>query len=266
MPWLKRAYRGRTALRALLALVLMWPGIAMAAAPALMPDATITVCPSGCMYTRIQDGINNATPGDTVSVGAGIYNENLQLRAGVVVEGANATTTIVDAGQRNSVVQATLGSIGASTVLRRLTLRNGRAGAGAGILIQTAAPTLQDLIIENNQAAGTGGGLAVLNGGRVVMTNSILRNNVAGTTGGALFFDYLTSGAITSSNLLNNQAQNGGGLYSANATVTITGTLFSTNQAAQHGGGAVFAQRSGCLLYTSPSPRDRTRSRMPSSA
>ena len=29
---------------------------------------------------------------------------------------------------------------------------------------------------------------------------------------------------------------------------------------------ANFAQTSGCLLYTSPSPRDRTRSRMPSSA
>ena len=27
-----------------------------------------------------------------------------------------------------------------------------------------------------------------------------------------------------------------------------------------------FKQISGCLLYTSPSPRDRTRSRMPSSA
>ena len=27
-----------------------------------------------------------------------------------------------------------------------------------------------------------------------------------------------------------------------------------------------FSQSSGCLLYTSPSPRDRTRSRMPSSA
>ena len=28
----------------------------------------------------------------------------------------------------------------------------------------------------------------------------------------------------------------------------------------------VFTQDIGCLLYTSPSPRDRTRSRMPSSA
>ena len=31
-------------------------------------------------------------------------------------------------------------------------------------------------------------------------------------------------------------------------------------------GGAVGAHVEGCLLYTSPSPRDRTRSRMPSSA
>ena len=29
---------------------------------------------------------------------------------------------------------------------------------------------------------------------------------------------------------------------------------------------AKYRQRSTCLLYTSPSPRDRTRSRMPSSA
>ena len=237
----KLAGGGRTALSALLGLLLLWPGIAVAVAP----GATITVCPSGCMFTRIQDGINNAAAGDTVSVSAGVYSENLQLRAGVVVEGADAATTIVDAGQRNSVVRATLSSIGVSTVVRRLTLRNGRAPAGAGVLIQAAAPTLEDLIIENNQASGTGGGIAVLGGGRVVMTDSILRNNVAGTTGGAAFFDALTFGAIRSSDLLNNQAQNGGGLYSANATVTISDTLFSTNQAAQHGGGAVFAQGSG---------------------
>ena len=31
-------------------------------------------------------------------------------------------------------------------------------------------------------------------------------------------------------------------------------------------GRPVFPHNEGCLLYTSPSPRDRTRSRMPSSA
>ena len=32
------------------------------------------------------------------------------------------------------------------------------------------------------------------------------------------------------------------------------------------GEGAALAQKGACLLYTSPSPRDRQRSRMPSSA
>ena len=38
--------------------------------------------------------------------------------------------------------------------------------------------------------------------------------------------------------------------------------------AAGHGSNKIFmwSQMHGCLLYTSPSPRDRTRSRMPSSA
>ena len=35
---------------------------------------------------------------------------------------------------------------------------------------------------------------------------------------------------------------------------------------AEHDEFAIFAQLGYCLLYTSPSPRDRTRSRMPSSA
>ena len=35
---------------------------------------------------------------------------------------------------------------------------------------------------------------------------------------------------------------------------------------AQLGGHAAFIESKTCLLYTSPSPRDRTRSRMPSSA
>ena len=38
--------------------------------------------------------------------------------------------------------------------------------------------------------------------------------------------------------------------------------MASMEQAEQVGAGSI----KGCLLYTSPSPRDRTRSRMPSSA
>ena len=48
--------------------------------------------------------------------------------------------------------------------------------------------------------------------------------------------------------------------------------LFRRNQVSelrdktQENPNEVYASDRGCLLYTSPSPRDRTRSRMPSSA
>ena len=71
----------------------------------------------------------------------------------------------------------------------------------------------------------------------------------------------------------NNDNLNSSGTVSvnyANRTVTGTGTTFGAAGAghteAQVGDVIRFGQAFGCLLYTSPSPRDRTRSRMPSSA
>ena len=48
------------------------------------------------------------------------------------------------------------------------------------------------------------------------------------------------------------------------AQVVITGTVTDLDTQDPIPGATVIVQ--GCLLYTSPSPRDRTRSRMPSSA
>ncbi len=36
-----------------------------------------TVCPSGCPYSSIQEAINDAFPGDTITVGPGAYKEHL---------------------------------------------------------------------------------------------------------------------------------------------------------------------------------------------
>ena len=49
---------------------------------------TITVCPSGCDYARIQDAINAANPGDTISIGLGEYVETLSIFKSVSLKGA----------------------------------------------------------------------------------------------------------------------------------------------------------------------------------
>lgn len=38
-----------------------------------------TVCPQNCSYSSIQEAINDAFPGDTITVGPGTYKEHLKL-------------------------------------------------------------------------------------------------------------------------------------------------------------------------------------------
>ena len=54
--------------------------------------------------------------------------------------------------------------------------------------------------------------------------------------------------------------------YSANEGNATDWHLMHLGQFAVSGVGLVFTEAVGCLLYTSPSPRDATLSRMPSSA
>lgn len=57
------------------------------------------------MFTSIQEGIAHATAGNMVMIGTGIYQENIVLAAGVSLQGAGPGVTIIDGGQRNSVVR-----------------------------------------------------------------------------------------------------------------------------------------------------------------
>jgi parallel beta-helix repeat protein len=59
------------------------------------PRPQYAVCPSGCLFNRIAPAIQAARAGDTITIGPGIYNENLVITKSVALRGAGQDQTII---------------------------------------------------------------------------------------------------------------------------------------------------------------------------
>ena len=126
---------------------------------------------------------------------------------------------------------------------------------------------------------GNGGGLCAENSSTITISGGTISGCTVGA-GGGLFVDSSTvriSGGIISG-CITSDTGNGGGLYAKNSTIKITGGRIENNKAAHGGGVALIGKTTfekpitnwtvigneayatggvgGCLLYTSPSPRD----------
>ena len=110
-----------------------------------------------------------------------------------------------------------------------------------------------------------------ITGGSYSNGTAIFTNNTGGTFNVSGFFkpsdDIFTTGLTFNTNTYDLKiTRNDGTVLTQNLAIlasdmTITGGTYNPNT-----GVATFTNNTGCLLYTSPSPRDRQKSRMPSSA
>ena len=138
--------------------------VACLAGPASGQDGTtITVCPSGCDYTSIQDAIDQAAELSTILVKAGTYNENkintngkpITITGEVASDGSLLTTisgAALDADENSSVFYFD-SKEGSATVIEKLIITRGAAvGYGGGIQMFSASPTIRSCTIVNNSA------------------------------------------------------------------------------------------------------------------
>jgi parallel beta-helix repeat protein len=173
-------------------------------------------------YQTISKGISMASDGDTVSVAAGTYNENIQLDIGVDVINDRTGNTIISGTGGAPVVRAN--SI-TNAKLDGFTITNGSGTqSGAGIAIQTNSSnvTVSNCVIVGNTADFFGGGIAVYdNSSPTIINCTITGNEATNNFGGGIWINN-SSPIIINCITANNTALNaGGGIYDNSPSANI---------------------------------------------
>lgn len=184
------------------------------------------VCPSGCAYSNIRSAINAASDGDTISVGAGTYNERLTIAKSLTIAGAGAGQTIIDGQYNGTVVTINGGTVAISGV----TIRHGYAGNGGGIN-NGGTLTLSYSTVSNNYAQGAYGSsdAAGSNGGNAGDQGNSGTCSASNGDGGG-------GGGYTSGGGSNGSDAHGGGIYNDGA-LTVDHSTVANNNADGGGGG-----------------------------
>jgi hypothetical protein len=217
---------------------------------------TYTVCASGCDFSNIQDAIDAAAPGDTISLAGETFTESFTVDKSLNVEGAGSENTIIQAASAPGIASSRVVTITENTIVNisDITIRYGVAyvGRGGGGIINQGTVTISDSTIKSN-TANYGGGIT--NGRLMTITNCIIDDNFASYWGGGLFLDNSSNNqpdetvitiqeSIISNNMTEESASDngGGGLFSYNSTANIYNTSFINNtvNGVNDGGGGLF--------------------------
>jgi len=208
---------------------------------------------------KIQSAVDAAWIGDSISLGAGVYDENVVIGKSLSIYGSGPGKTVVDGGGRATVFTI---EPSAKVVLSGMTIRNGdaRINENGGGIYNAGQAVVNNCVVTGNSAYY---GAGIYNDGRMSVSNSRVVDNVAESSGGGLVNDGIMT--LVNSDIANNIGANSGGGFSnwgtmvarnihvfgntagfysgggaANGGVmTVTGSEFSNNWAYENGGGLV---------------------------
>ncbi len=190
----------------------------------LVASATIIYVPGD--YPTIQQGINAASPGDTVLVAAGTYYENIQMAEGVNLIGSGMDNTIIDGGGLTDVIKAL--NIN-SFLIEGFSIRNSNQGGSTpgnvGVFMNPISSSGTKIIkycdIHNN-----GKGIDLWNdfGGTIHVEYNIIRDNIYNG-----FDPYLGTTHLTNNTIVGNGGDGyhdwagGGAVYIKNNIIAENG-------------------------------------------
>ncbi len=178
-------------------------------------------------FPTIQDAVNATANGDTIELADGTFTgpgnrdveflgKDLTLRS----QNGNPAACVIDCESSGRGFYLHVGD-GAGSTLTGFTIANGSAIRGGGMLCESSAPELANLVFLNNEATGTEGGGGI----------------------------YLASSSPSLTGILfdgNTTAASGAGVHCGNSSPVISYTQFLSNVAVDDGG-AVYCRGSASL-------------------
>ena len=197
----------------------------------------------------LRNAIAVAVSGDTINFASSLKGKTITLTSGELtiaksldIEGPGSGKLSISGGGSSRVFDIT--SSGVTVTIAGLTISNGLAPQGGGVLDQGGALTLSSVVLTQNQAIGANPGDSGLGGGVAVTSDS---SGVAGTltVENCDFRDNLAKGAPGQDNSVGGYPFNGaGGLGSGGAiegdprtSITVSVSSFASNQALGGRGG-----------------------------
>jgi nitrous oxidase accessory protein NosD len=146
-------------------------------------------------YSRIQDAIDNATPGDTIFVYHGFYPETISIDLAVTLRGENRSDTIIDGRRLGTVVDITASNV----IIQGFTIQHSKSGIPyAGIDISVASNVMvTDNILRDNE----GFGVSIQGPGTtstMIAANTILNNSYG------LFLQEMPLATVTGNTIMGN--------------------------------------------------------------
>ena len=142
-------------------------------------------------YTTIQEAINAAVSGETITVSSGVYHDHIGIDKALTLAGEDCNTTIIDGdGQRKVIVM-----IKASEArFSGFTIRNG----SGGVLLEYS----NNSVITGNIIVNTMDGLSLLFSHNNTIISNTIKDNEMG-----LFLGYSNSNIVYYNNFINNTEQ-----------------------------------------------------------
>ncbi len=114
-----------------------------------IPSAVWTVNANGpADFRTIQEAINAASPGDTISVRNGTYFENVDVNKTVSIIGEDKWTTIIDGGKNGVVVSLEANS---STISDFTMENSGNSDYDCGISVRSSGNNLRNNIVKSDE-------------------------------------------------------------------------------------------------------------------